>query len=370
MMMFPWLEQLLGKAIFPHGLGTLVLPLVFGFIGWVMADLILRSQKLLKQRKKIFSSKAKLYLATVIVWETFVLSYLLISQSAVNHHNLSLSTMILLIAFPPIIMVVIYLIILGLKKFRYFDNERFNEMLAYVKENLNTFPVFLQIMSAFFLMSSLIFLPLNYLHFVHLFIFVSALISMSEAYKNDEFHFSTLFIVIACVYNPIYPIYLSKNSWIILNSIVALLFMYKVSAIWITEQHLEKNLERVAKKIDSVLKDFDKNTQDYTSEMLEKYIKNKHSYALSVRGNTFTWKEKFLPHFTFSTMEVFNGEIAICVSGKEAFNGFHVLLIFYNQALKYMIYLDLNATITAKRLKKVMVRDLGYFEYLRQLPKQ
>lgn len=370
MLTFPLLEQFLGKAFLPQGLTTIILPLICGFIGWVVGDLLIRKKRgSPKHRFKRLSSRAQLYLAAIVFWETIVLFYLFLNKSLIMQAStLQYLAFMLLILFPPLMLVGMYLLVLMFKKTGYFKRNRFKESLLYLKENLNTFPVFLQMMASLSLLTTLIALDTNYQKFISLFIFVSASISAWDAYKKQEFNFSTIFILIACLYNPVYPIKVSNQIWIILNMMVSFLFAYKIALIWIVEQNLEKNLKRIAKKIDVVLKDLDKNTNQYNPEMLGKYLKHKYAYALTIKGSTIEWKEKFLPHFSFSVIEVFNDQSAIRVSGKDAFSGFHALLLFYNKNFKYMIFLELNATATAKRLKKILTEDFGYFEYNRTLP--
>jgi len=48
-----------------------------------------------------------------------------------------------------------------------------------------------------------------------------------QRYKEKGFDFLTvLFIVIAIVYNPIEPIHLFKEAWIVINIITVIVFMY------------------------------------------------------------------------------------------------------------------------------------------------
>ena len=245
-----------------------------------------------------------------------------------------------------------------------FKKERLKNTFVYIHENLNTLPVLMQLLSSLALVTTIFHLSPEYEKILLIFVFITALISIFDSYKYNEIVFITIFIIIASLFNPFYLVNLKSEVWTVLNFMVAFLFVYKVTLILSREQKLELNLNVIAKSIDRRLKELDSKTHQFTIAMIERYIINTHPHYLArMTEHTIEWREKELPEFIFSAIDVFNGENAIRVTGEDTYKGFHVLLIFYNKTVKCIIYLDPNATNVAIRLKKLMVRDHGYFDF-------
>lgn len=309
------------------------------------------------------STRSKLYIAAVFIWEFFIVTYIIYTKDF--SHTLptnDLMTVVLLIIFPPIIFLLLQMVVFALRTSRFIQSERFKEILIYVKENLNTFPVLMQLLASLALITAMFNHSLEYDQFLRIFILVAVCVSLYDAYKNDEIVFSSIFAIIGSIYNPFYPFHFQFEVGVVIGLLSAFLFLYKVSFILVREGNLEKNLVNVAKLIDSKLKELDRNLPVSSTLMIEQYIQKKHPSRSHVT-NSMVWKEEGLSQFTFSVLKVFNDENAITVKGNDMYEGFHAMLLFYNKNVKCMLFLDPNATMVAKKLQKIMMRDFHYFYF-------
>lgn len=71
-------------------------------------------------------------------------------------------------------------------------------------------------------------LPYGYYTLLRIVVFIVAGIIAFLAFKNDKELLLILFGAISILYNPIIPVYLNKNTWIIIDVLVAVLFVLSI----------------------------------------------------------------------------------------------------------------------------------------------
>lgn len=359
----PWLEPIFGPDLVSNGPGWLLLPAIGSYLGWLITESLMTETIRIKLKRSFtfLSPRLRFYLVVALCWEFFILAYLLFTKTiGQRFQSNDWMTLVACILIPPFLIFIGQSVLYFMSTVRSTRTQRINELIRTVKEKLNSLPAIMQLLGALMLTITVFNISSGINQFLQLFTFVTALISIGDAYKNDENFPAALFIIIACLYNPFYPIPIKHEAWVVVNFLVAIIFSYKISAIISREKLIDKELLNIAINIDASLKEIDKSTKQYTFIMLERYIKHKHPYLSNAPNEALKWQESGLHDFTFSVLDVFNGHGAISVTGINAFRGFKAFLVFHNQNLRWMIFLENNASASAKRLKKIMVKDLRY----------
>ncbi|WP_131694772.1 DUF6804 family protein [Dyadobacter tibetensis] len=71
-------------------------------------------------------------------------------------------------------------------------------------------------------------LPIGYYTFLRIIVSIGAIVVVVEEWKNGYNFWVISFGIIAVVFNPLIPIYLyKKDSWVIIDAVVAVLFLIK-----------------------------------------------------------------------------------------------------------------------------------------------
>ena len=86
----------------------------------------------------------------------------------------------------------------------------------------------IRILGAVFLILSIFKLPIGYYTFLRIFIFIIALILVYKANKINEQIWLIGFLIIAILFNPIFPIYFKKDTWLIIDIITAIIFLTSI----------------------------------------------------------------------------------------------------------------------------------------------
>ncbi|WP_449400137.1 DUF6804 family protein [Chryseobacterium wanjuense] len=69
-------------------------------------------------------------------------------------------------------------------------------------------------------------LPIEYYTFLRVLVSVGALIVIYNFLSHKEYNWSTIFIIILIIFNPVFPIYLYRKSlWIPIDTITGILFL-------------------------------------------------------------------------------------------------------------------------------------------------
>ncbi len=79
------------------------------------------------------------------------------------------------------------------------------------------------VLSAIFLVLAVSSLPYGYYTFLRVFLTITAIYYIYFLNKLNRIFFIWLFILIAIVFNPIFPVYLEKEQWIMIDLFVAAL---------------------------------------------------------------------------------------------------------------------------------------------------
>ena len=66
--------------------------------------------------------------------------------------------------------------------------------------------------------------PYSYYILLRWVIFISSGLVSYGFYKSNIFGWALIFIAVAFFFNPIFPVYMNKSSWVIMDFIVAALF--------------------------------------------------------------------------------------------------------------------------------------------------
>lgn len=73
--------------------------------------------------------------------------------------------------------------------------------------------------------------PYPYYSLLRWTVFIGSLYISFKAYENDRPVLLPFFITIAILFNPLIPIYLSKDTWVIIDLIVGIIFLVSVAFI-------------------------------------------------------------------------------------------------------------------------------------------
>jgi hypothetical protein len=87
---------------------------------------------------------------------------------------------------------------------------------------------FIRIVSALALFIAVADMPYGYYRFVRLFTFVVCGYSFYKAYSIKNKTFSWIFGIIAFVFNPLYPLYLGKEVWQIVDVVSGILILISI----------------------------------------------------------------------------------------------------------------------------------------------
>jgi len=86
----------------------------------------------------------------------------------------------------------------------------------------------LRVISALILFIAIADMPYGYYRFVRLFTFAVCSYSLYKAYSIKNKTFSWIFGIIAIVFNPIYPLYLGKELWQIVDAISGIIILVSI----------------------------------------------------------------------------------------------------------------------------------------------
>jgi len=67
-------------------------------------------------------------------------------------------------------------------------------------------------------------LPYDYYKFLRIVISIAAVISAIKAFEEENILLTFIFTLVLILFNPIYPIFLNKGVWMVIDIIVAILF--------------------------------------------------------------------------------------------------------------------------------------------------
>lgn len=74
-------------------------------------------------------------------------------------------------------------------------------------------------------------LPYGYYQFLRLVIFVSGLFAAYRFYEVEKSKLASLFGIAALLFNPIFPVYLDKSTWIGIDLITSFLYFYSANQV-------------------------------------------------------------------------------------------------------------------------------------------
>ena len=103
----------------------------------------------------------------------------------------------------------------------------------------------IKIITAVLLFLALMEMPYGYYQFLRIAVFVSALVCAYQSYRLGTF-FTIIFAVIAILFNPVFPIYLSREVWQPVDVGVGMVFLVSVFERWINK--LFKSADGISKK--------------------------------------------------------------------------------------------------------------------------
>ena len=86
-------------------------------------------------------------------------------------------------------------------------------------------------------------LEYGYYQFLRIFITIAAVISGYAAYRNGGYVVSVIAGIIAIVFNPIAPVTLEKETWIVIDALAALYFLVFAITLWTYKTHKEHKQE-------------------------------------------------------------------------------------------------------------------------------
>lgn len=82
--------------------------------------------------------------------------------------------------------------------------------------------------SAIMLFAALAPLPIGYYTLLRMIVTITAVLLAVNDYKNDKIELTIIFGIIALIFNPLIPIYLTdKSVWMPIDLIVGVLFIYQ-----------------------------------------------------------------------------------------------------------------------------------------------
>lgn len=67
--------------------------------------------------------------------------------------------------------------------------------------------------------------PYGYFVFLRWVVAASAVLIVIHSYQNQQVFWVSVFVLVAILFNPIAPIHLNKETWVILDALTALLFI-------------------------------------------------------------------------------------------------------------------------------------------------
>ncbi len=85
------------------------------------------------------------------------------------------------------------------------------------------------IIAGFLLLAAILPLPYGFYIFLRIFISICALFFAYSFYKLSNNNLMIIFGIVAIIFNPIFPIYLQKESWLLIDIIAAFVFFYSSS---------------------------------------------------------------------------------------------------------------------------------------------
>jgi hypothetical protein len=85
----------------------------------------------------------------------------------------------------------------------------------------------LTLICAAFLLIALFYLPIGYYTFLRIIVTIGAIVIIVKELENGFNFWVISFGIIAILFNPLIPIYLNKEAWILLDVIAAVLFIIK-----------------------------------------------------------------------------------------------------------------------------------------------
>jgi len=91
--------------------------------------------------------------------------------------------------------------------------------------------IFFKVIAGVVLLIALARLPYGYYITLRWIVTISAAISIFHAFEKGKSGWGWIFIAIAILFNPFFPIHLNKSIWSVIDIIVAVIFFYSVSAV-------------------------------------------------------------------------------------------------------------------------------------------
>jgi len=92
----------------------------------------------------------------------------------------------------------------------------------------NNFIKYFIILSIFMLFGAIVEWPYGYYTFLRWIICIASILVIFQAFEKNIDWAKIIFIVIAILFNPLAPIYLSRSTWIPLDIITAIIFLFAI----------------------------------------------------------------------------------------------------------------------------------------------
>jgi len=99
------------------------------------------------------------------------------------------------------------------------------------QKNKNNFTKYFIILSIFMLFGAIAEWPYGYYTFLRWITCITSILVVLQAFEKNIDWAKVVFIIIAILFNPLAPIYLSRSTWIPLDIITAVLFIYAIKIL-------------------------------------------------------------------------------------------------------------------------------------------
>lgn len=84
-------------------------------------------------------------------------------------------------------------------------------------------------------------MPYGYYTFLRLVVFISSSFFVYQNYKSEKMFWVWSFVLIALLFNPVFPIYLDKTLWVVLDILTGIFMLvsikYSINIMRKTNQH-------------------------------------------------------------------------------------------------------------------------------------
>jgi len=99
------------------------------------------------------------------------------------------------------------------------------------RKDEKNFKKYLIILSVFMLFGAVAEWPYGYYIFLRWITCIASILVIFQAFEKSIDWAKVVFIIIAILFNPIAPIYLSRSTWIPLDIVIAIVFIFSIRII-------------------------------------------------------------------------------------------------------------------------------------------